>query len=139
MDDDHKREFIDVEKMTDGEWREFNFNNQQLGVVDKKASSVLTINSLLIGLSPISFVLGDIKDQSILLASIFGVILLLASVFFCLFTVMIKWSTQLETREKIIVLRNKKERYLEMSVYLLFVALILFGFVFSFGVYLKSQ
>jgi len=134
---DTKKDVVDIEKMAEEEWREFKFNTDQLGVIDKKSGSVLTVNSLLIGLSPLSFVFQKDLPWIVLVIATCSIILLLISVFFCLISVLIKWSTQLENREKIVWLRNKKERQLETSIYFLFAALASYGLVFMLNTILR--
>lgn len=127
-----------ISKMKPGEWREFEFAEHQLGVVDTKANNVLMVDSVLIVISTLAILFESNVDLIVKALSTTGTIFVLISVIFCLKTIWIKWADKQQTVAEVRIIRNKKTFALNMSIKLLFIALALYVAMFIVDFVVKS-
>ncbi|MBI5378437.1 MAG: hypothetical protein HZA82_07430 [Thaumarchaeota archaeon] len=119
-----------ISEMKEGEWREFEFAEHQLGVVDIKANNVLMVDSVLIVISTLAILFESNVNLIVKALSTTGTIFVLISVIFCLKTIWIKWADKQQTVAEVRIIRNKKTFALNMSIKLLFIALALYVAMF---------
>ncbi len=109
-------------------WEMFKFFEHQLGVLDSKASTLLTLYSVV--LSILLAIILFINVQSILLATfmILGLICVLLSAVACSFITWTVWATRL-VKDKdltgLVRLRNLKTGFLKVSIILFLLGLTL--------------
>lgn len=106
-------------------WDSFAFLEHQLGVLDTKASSVITLDGILITLATIfaSFSQLDVSPAAKYCIA-FGTLLILLSAGLCARIMRVTWASKLSELE-IIKLRDDKTRYLHLSLAALLVGLVL--------------
>ena len=111
-------------------WKEFEFAEHQLGVVDAKANNVLMVDSVLIIIATLSAVFDTDAGQQVKMLATIGTIFVLVSVVFCLRTIWVNWADNFEKIKQIKELRDKKTKVLHVSVSLLFVSLAFYVAMF---------
>jgi len=119
-----------LEKKDELLWKEFEFAEHQLGVVDTKANNVLMVDSVLIIIATLSAVFDTDAGQQVKMLATIGTIFVLVSVVFCLRTIWVNWADNFEKIKQIKELRDKKTKFLHISVSLLFVSLAFYVAMF---------
>ena len=119
-----------LEKKDEFLWKEFEFAEHQLGVVDAKANNVLMVDSVLIIIATLSAVFDTDAGQQVKMLATIGTIFVLVSVVFCLRTIWVNWADNFEKIKQIKELRDKKTKVLHISVSLLFVSLAFYVAMF---------
>jgi hypothetical protein len=112
--------------MTKAQWKEFQFIEHQLGVVDTKANNVLMVDSVLIVITTLTSLFQNDIDINLKYLSEAATACVLISVGLCICTIWIKWATDYSDAKKLIELRNRKTRFLNSSLIVLAVGLILY-------------
>lgn len=128
-----------IHNMDDKEWREFEFAEKQLGVVDAKANNVLMVDSVLIVISTLSLLFEKDVEPMIKALSTIATISVLVSVIFCLRTILIKWADNQKTVIEVRIVRDRKTKHLNTSVRLLFISLAFYVAMFILDFVLMSQ
>jgi hypothetical protein len=122
--------------MTPSEWTEYEYLQNQLGVIDNKANNIITVDAVLIVISTLTALFDEAVDTNIRFFSLLATIGILVSVGLCIRTI---WTTYLEDiplkDEELgyIMLRKDKTNYLNAALVALLISLALYLIVLVVG------
>ena len=110
------------------DWEMFKFFEHQLGVLDSKASTLLTLYSVVLSILLAIVLFINIRYSSAAILIVLGLVCVLLSAVFCSFITWTVWATTI-IRDKdvtdLIKLRDWKTRFLRASIIMFLVGLIL--------------
>jgi len=126
-----KKEKSEIEKMRQlinkkEDWEVFVFLEHQLGVLDSKASTLLTLYSVVLSILLAIVLFINVQNVASAILIIIGLICVLLSAVFCSFITWTVWATSVVSEKdltSLIVLRDRKTLFLKASIIMFLVGL----------------
>lgn len=128
--------------LTKKDWKEFQFYEHQLGVIDTKAENVLWVASVVIVISTLTTLFGSGVPMVTRYLATAATVLVLISVLLCTLTIRVKWADKtihsgMFDRTALKESRDRKTEILHGSMAVLFVALSLYVVALVLGLWLR--
>ena len=108
------------------DWDLFTFLEHQLGVLDSKASTLLTLYSVVLSILLAIVLFINVQNVASAILIIIGLICVLLSAVFCSFITWTVWATSVVSEKdltSLIVLRDRKTLFLKASIIMFLVGL----------------
>ena len=120
--------------MKEPEWTEFQFLEHQLGVLDSKANNVLMVDSVLIVITTLTSLFQTGITPIVKEVATLATASVLVSVGLCIRVIWVSWATNL-SKGQLIALRDRKTRFLRLSLLVLIVSLTLYLALLPFSLF----